>query len=521
MKLRLLLLDDNENDRGIFARELRKLGVEGEVTVVAVQGEADFLAELDREIPDAAILDAAFPQYTGIEALKAIRERAPDCPVILLTGSLTDEETAEWEEKGFDRAIIKDRPAQLRSAVKRQCERRALERIRREEDQKRVEKERHENRMEIIGSLGIGMAHDQRNKLNVVTLSTGPAAVLRNYLSDNPHALRILDQINSAGMSMAEMIDQLLEFARGTNGKKHKPLSAEFLVGQVVQVLRYRVDTLDKRVTLSYRVYPGTSNVMGNQTNLEQVLLNLCSNAIDAILPNSGEVLITAQNLTRPGKGIGHWVEFAVRDTGAGISAEILPKIFDLFFTTKPEGQGTGLGLHQVKGIVEDHGGEIEVETTPGKGSTFRVLLPFAMKDQAPPLPNPKPPRGNGEVLLLVDDEQTIRELTAEVLSSNGYRVIESADGREAISVFRSRPDIAVVLTDLMMPHMPGNVFAAAARAHRAGVKIVYLTGHGSNPGVKPEADAILPKPYSPDRLLATVRSVIDNPPSASSNSPA
>jgi CheY-like chemotaxis protein len=214
-------------------------------------------------------------------------------------------------------------------------------------------------------------------------------------------------------------------------------------------------------------------------------------------------------------------VVLSVRDTGAGIPADVLPHIFDPFFTTKGVGRGTGLGLAVVDGIVRQSGGHVEVETEPGRGTTFRVVLPRADGEagaEAGPAGRAAPPRGS-ETVLVAEDEPAVRELAAEVLRRSGYEVLEAADGAEALAVFRSHPGpIDLVVTDVVMPGGGGRVLAGRVEAERPGVRVLYLSGYADDPGVRDgEAGGgpFLQKPFTPHALAAKVREVLDAPPRA------
>jgi CheY-like chemotaxis protein len=278
-------------------------------------------------------------------------------------------------------------------------------------------------------------------------------------------------------------------------------------------------DTFPQNITVSGHVAADLWPVRGNATQLHQVLLNLCINARDA-MPGGGSLSLAADNMELneeearaiPNARPGAFAVLIVSDTGAGIPAEVLPKIFDPFFTTKPEGQGTGLGLSTIARIVKAHDGFITLQSQPGAGTIFEVYLPrFAEaaarsegKDAA------APPRGQGELILVADDEEAVRELLRRSLEDYGYRVMAVANGAEAVSLFKQKPgEVALLLSDQSMPVMDGREAVAAIRAMRADLPVVFLSGDGeggaTDAGGSREKVGYLSKPIELDGLLREV----------------
>jgi CheY-like chemotaxis protein len=264
--------------------------------------------------------------------------------------------------------------------------------------------------------------------------------------------------------------------------------------------------------------------VAGNPTQLHQVLMNLCLNARDA-MPTGGTLRIGLENFAvdadfagrNPGLAPGPHVVLTVRDSGTGIAPDILDKIFDPFFTTKTLGGGTGLGLSTVLGIVKSHGGIIHVASPVGEGAQFRVYLPAvpAVVIPAAGAAAPAPaPVGRGETILVVDDELAVRLVMRKLLEKNHYRVVEAADGREGLAVFRlHRATIAAVITDLLMPVLDGPAFIRELRAIDANVPVIAASGHLDGAEFPPEqraaVQAVLAKPYAVDALLECLHGVL------------
>jgi CheY-like chemotaxis protein len=265
--------------------------------------------------------------------------------------------------------------------------------------------------------------------------------------------------------------------------------------------------------------------VMGDPTQIHQVILNLCVNARDA-MPDGGTLTLTARNVTideqytamQPEAKPGSYVLLEVTDTGCGMTPEVAGRIFEPFFTTKGPGKGTGLGLATALGVVRNHGGFLEVKSAPGKGSTFRVHLP-AQAESTPPFPVPEslgaPPRGQGELILLAEDEATVRDVTRTTLEAFGYRVLPAEDGTQAIGLYAvNQSQVALVITDIMMPNMDGVALATALRRLDPNLRIIAVSGVDmEREGSRATAAGIghmLGKPYTAEALARKVRAVLD-----------
>ena len=294
---------------------------------------------------------------------------------------------------------------------------------------------------------------------------------------------RLLNILHTNAVRGSEMIKQVLSFARGVEGE-HIPLQPTHLIKEIVKIL---ADTMPKSIQITFSIDPDLWNVSGDATQLHQVLMNLCVNARDA-MPHGGKLRIEAESVeidehyarmyvdARPGK----YVSIAVVDTGLGIPEQNLTKIFDPFFTTKEYGQGTGLGLSTVAGIVRSHSGFVSVYSEIGRGTRFKVYLPaIESAHSAPAKPSQRDlPVGAGELILVIDDENAIREIAKETLSAFGYRAIIASDGAEAMAVFAAhKNEVKVVITDMMMPYMDGPATIRALRRLDPKVKIIATSG--------------------------------------------
>ena len=374
-------------------------------------------------------------------------------------------------------------------------------------------------RLESIGTLAGGIAHDLNNLLTPVLMGVG---LLKLSPADASTA-RVLDTIERSARRSTELVKQVLSFARGVAGERvtvHPGLIIRELEGMVR-------NTFPRNITFEARVDPDIWSVTGDPTQFNQVLLNLCVNARDA-MPDGGQLTLVARNVEHDAQSVslnrgaapGRHVVFDVTDTGCGIPSEIIERIFDPFFTTKEAGKGTGLGLSTTLGIVRSHGGFVQVRSEPGRGTTFSVHLPAppaAVVATAPVVEKRELPRGHGELVLLVDDESTVLTITRTTLESFGYKVLTAEDGVQAVGLFAAhRQEIAVVLTDMMMPVMDGTALIAALRRLDPGIRIIGASGLNSHAdavrGVIAGLDYFLTKPFTAETLLNMVAKVLAAP---------
>ncbi|HEV7404634.1 MAG TPA: PAS domain S-box protein [Chthoniobacteraceae bacterium] len=367
-------------------------------------------------------------------------------------------------------------------------------------------------RLEGIGTLASGVAHDLNNILSPILMSV---PLLEQALAGTRSAslVSIIEQSARRGTAI---VRQVLTFARGVEGERmcvqvhHLLREMEKMAGQ----------TFPRSITIRNTAPANLWPVIGDATQLQQVLLNFCVNARDA-MPTGGTLTLHAENLQidasfaamSPGAKPGPYLLIAVSDTGEGIPPEIVQKIFDPFFTTKEVGKGTGLGLSTVLGIVKSHGGFVSVDSAPGQGAVFKVFLPAdpgAAEAEAPP--ETVAPGGHGELILVVDDESSIRTVAETVLQGRGYRVLLAADGPEALALFAQHSaEIAAVLTDLAMPFLDGPTLIRALRKMKPGLPVIVSTGQGEKARISDLAvEVFLNKPYGADTLLRALHWAID-----------
>jgi DNA-binding response OmpR family regulator len=325
----------------------------------------------------------------------------------------------------------------------------------------------------------------------------------------SPNDEKILDVLESTTQRSAELMKQMLAFARGNDSGIYKVVTPEYLVGEIHAMLR---GTFPSNIRLQITTSAGTAHIRCDATQINQVLLNLAINARDA-MPDGGELTISAQNRTMHKEsplGLeGQFVCVTVRDTGKGIPPGVLPKIFEPFFTTKHIG-GTGLGLAMVKTLIAAHGGAVDVASGTS-GTTFSVYLPVASEGAKR---KTELFDGKGNTVLLVDDTEFVRKWCALLLEEANYKVVEAACGTEAMNLFVTHPTIDVLVTDVGLPLLSGPQLARNCRDLVRDLKVIYITGIDSG-GVPrdPEAFATLQKPFSRETMLSTLQSVFRDSP--------
>jgi two-component system cell cycle sensor histidine kinase/response regulator CckA len=389
------------------------------------------------------------------------------------------------------------------------------ERNRAEADRQALEHRlRQSERLESLGQLASGIAHDFNNLLSAIMNYAAFAA----EGTEKPEVRADVQQIQSAAERAARLTRQLLTFARREPAQA-QPLDLAAIVDDIRNLLSRSIGA---HIELIIELATDVPDIVADRGQVEQVLLNLAINARDA-MPGGGSLTITTSLAEldeaycgiHPGARPGRYAELAVADTGTGISAEVVSHIFDPFFTTKPEGLGTGLGLSTVYGIITSAGGSISLDSEPGAGTTFRLYFPVATSvaasaaaeaaDQAKPQA-----MGNGQTILVVDDEPGVLASAARILRGNGYATLEAASYEQAITLAETS-ELQLLLTDSVMPRMSGAALADRITGLRPGVPVLYMTGYG--PGAAPggsDPAARIQKPFTAQTLLQAVQQALN-----------
>ncbi len=372
-------------------------------------------------------------------------------------------------------------------------------------------------KLESIGRLAGGIAHDFNNLLTVIL--SGTESLQREIGQGLPPNLEVVEEIGSAGEPARDLTRRLLAFAR-RQVIAPVPLDLNTVMRSSERLLRR---SLGEDVQLVVNLQPALWAVRCDPSQIEQVILNLAVNARDAI-PNGGELTIETANIEvdeslpdlHPWMRARSYVRLAVRDSGHGMSADVLAHVFEPFFTTKPVGKGTGLGLATVYGIVKQNEGDILVDSAPGKGTAFEILLP-RFPDAALAAAQPLAPVGSSrgtETVLVVEDDPQVRDVTARAIRAGGYHVLVATDGRDALNVVAHEQGVRLLVTDVIMPGMSGREVADQLRCRYPELRVLYVSGYTQDAiaqrGVLEARVDFLPKPFTASVLLGRVRAVLD-----------
>ncbi len=369
-------------------------------------------------------------------------------------------------------------------------------------------------RLDSIGTLAGGIAHDLNNILAPIMLGMG---MLRDRMTDD-ESREILETISTSAGRGAEMVSQVLSFARGQEGKRSE-IAPAALISDVVRIAR---DTLPKNIEIITEVAADLPPVLVDPTQCHQVLLNLCVNARDAMLNggtlrlSAGAVTVSAHRDVPGDLADGIYIVIHVEDSGDGIPAHLLDKIFDPFFTTKDPGKGTGLGLSTSLTIVRSHGGLMRVDSEPGRGTRFDVYLPVAPKPSIALTKGTSAavPRGEGQTVLVVDDEESVRRVLKSTLERAGYQVLQAENGKEALTIYHaSSASIAAVLIDMTMPVLGGMPTMRELVKMNPGVRLIAASGIHENEklakSIGTQVTRFLAKPFTSEMLLRAVAEAV------------
>jgi PAS domain S-box-containing protein len=377
---------------------------------------------------------------------------------------------------------------------------------------------REAQKMEAVGTLAGGIAHDFNNLLQIVLGFSDLLLMGKNRQSREYEGLR---SIRDAARRGSDLVNQILAFSRKVETDP-RPIDLNDVIEKVERLLRR---TIPKMIHVEVQLDQGLKKVLADPGQIEQILINLAINAKDA-MPEGGRISIGTNSVTLddhyckicPEVQRGDYVRLVVSDTGHGMTKEVLDRIFEPFFTTKPLGQGTGLGLAMVFGLVKIQGGHITCQSESGKGTTFEIYLPAMEMEMGPDLSmSGEIPALGTETILLVDDEELIRNWGAEVLSNAGYTVITAGDGREALDLYRMKRDsISLIILDLVMPRLGGKQCLEEFVSIDKTAKVLVASGFSIDELTRTflleRVKGIVKKPFEVTALLKAVRSALDNP---------
>lgn len=518
--MKILHLEDSPYDADLIRTYLRRDFPDAQIHTVS--NREDFVAQLSSTKPDLVLSDFTLASFNGMEALAIARDQAGDVPFIFVSGTIGEDRAIEALKAGASDYIIKDRPKRLASAIKRAIRETQERRQRRAAEEQFLRAQRLEN----IGMLAAGIAHDFNNVLAPILL----AAPLLRDRTTNPDELSILNNIERSAERGAGLVRQILGFAQGIRGAP-QDFQLKHLVRDLLSVLE---PTLPTNIRIESNLGRDLWTVCANPTHVHQVLMNLCVNARDA-MPAGGVLHVQVENEVidelhaaaikhgRPGA----FIRIQIEDTGTGIPPEVIERMWEPFFTTKAVGHGTGLGLSTVRGIVEEHHGFIHVDTEVGRGTRFDVYLPATRGASAvaEPARHTAVPRGHGELILVVDDDPNVRDVTAATLVHNGYKVLVAQDGTDGLAQFVSKIlEVRLIVTDIKMPNLDGIALAKIVRGLSPTTRILTITGVADENDRAEAArlsGAVLTKPFSSSQLLIAIDQLLTAPAPALPPAPA
>lgn len=514
--IHILLVDDDEDDYLITQDLLADIGDNR----YALDWVATYEAALDRiaqNVHDIYLVDFRLGKFSGLELLRWAVANGCKAPVILLTGQGDHQVDLEAMEAGAADYLVK---GQINPQILERSIRYAVERYRAQAERLKLEAElRQAQKMEAIGHMAGGIAHDFNN---VLTAILSYASLARRHVPPDHPVYSKLVGIEESSQRAANLTHQLLAFAR-RQVVAPRVLNLNEVVLNLDKLLRRLINADIELVTL-----PGQnlSLVKVDPGQVEQVMVNLVVNARDA-MPDGGKLTIRTENKVLTPQYAhqhvdvmpGEYVCLSVTDTGMGMTDEVKARIFDPFFTTKEPGKGTGLGLATCYGIVKQNGGHIQVESRPGRGTTFHIFLPAVAVSEADRVvsePMTLLPQGE-ESILLVEDEPVVRQIVTELLEQQGYTVYTAVNGEDALRLLESNEiprQVDLLLTDIVMPRLTGTALADKVRGRYPELKIIFMSGYADESLVKQGTlevgTAFIQKPFTLEVLARKIRQVLD-----------
>jgi signal transduction histidine kinase len=510
--LRVLIVEDSPADAELMLRALRSGGFEP--LHQRVDTAVGMRAALERQPWDVVLSDYVMPGFDALGALALLKERSPGVPFIVVSGSVGEDTAVAAMKAGATDYLMKDRLQRLAPAVTRVLAESGVERERRRLEEQLLQSQK----MEAVGQLAAGVAHDFNNVLTAVLGST------ELLLLDTPAGSNTREEIEiirDAATRAQDLIRQLLAFS-ARQVLQPVVLDLNALVDNVRKMLRRLIG---EDIALGSTLAPDLGRVRADPGQLEQVLVNLAVNARDA-MPAGGRLTLTTANADveppPPGAGAGgpvppgRYVVLQVTDTGSGMDAMTQARIFEPFFTTKPRGRGTGLGLATVYGIVRQSDGHVAVASAPGAGTTFRIYLPRVEAPLAVATPPQAPAATAGSgTILLAEDERLVRVLARKVLEQAGYSVLVAEGGAQALELARGHNGVIdLLVTDVVMPEMSGRELVRRLLQERPAIRVLYMSGYSDEAvaqhGVLDVGTSFIAKPFTPTTLAAKVREVLE-----------
>src|SRR5580704_1308539 len=509
--VRLLLVEDNEDDAVLIANQLRRGGIE--VSYERVDTAEGLLASLSGGTPDLVISDCEMPAFDSQEALRLLRDGTVNVPFIVVSGQIGEEAAADLMRAGAQDFVLKNDLARLAPAVQRELR---SAKGRREEAKERgaLERQLHQtDRLDSLGQLAGGIAHDFNNLLGVIN---GYAEFVLAELPAGHPCRRDVASIEQAALQAAALTRQLLIFSK-LQPAEPETLDLNAVVTDTEHLLRR---TIGEDIDIVMRLEPDLGGVTIDRNRLEQISLDLVVNA-RAAMPDGGRLTIQTttssehdQSWTGPRVAPGRFVRIRCTDTGCGMPPEVALRAFEPFFTTKGMGKGSGLGLATVYGAVTEAGGTVTLWSEPGVGTRVTIYLPWAPIEATPAAAVRDVHRGRGERILVVEDNDGLREIATRILTRAGYKVTAAAARDEALRVSEDKDiGLDLVLTDVIMPGISVRDFIGAVHAARPGLPVVLMSGYATDRARAgdslPDSFPMLTTPFQADTLLRQVSTTL------------
>ncbi len=510
--LNILVIEDCQADFLMVERHLKQNGLSAVCCRVDTLGALK--ESIDRGGWDLVLADYSVPQLSFQENLSLLRGAHPDLPVIMVTGTVGEEKAVELLKLGACDFVLKGNLARLVPAIERSL----MDTSERKGKRAVEEQYRQAQRMEAVGQLAGGVAHDFNNILQAIF---GYSHLILTHAGDNEPVKRYVEELMKASNRAADLTRSLLAFSR-----KQAVTLAVIELNEVIQgnetfLRRLIREDIELRIICSGE----PSTILADRGQIEQVFMNLVANGRDA-MPNGGRLSIETQTVTLNQEFIeshgygtaGEYCSFSVSDSGVGMDKETQSQIFEPFFTTKEQGSGTGLGLSMAYGIVKKHNGFITVYSEPGRGTIFKIYLPSVRASAlagSAEVPAIASPRGGTETILVGEDDDALRRLSKNVLGHYGYRVIEAVDGQDAVDKFVEYGEsIDLVILDAIMPKKNGKQACDEMRKIRPALQVLFVSGYTRDVFTDGHLfdgnTGFIQKPVSPDVLLARVREMLD-----------
>lgn len=508
-KLRILHLEDSIPDSELIRHMLVAEGIDCEIKRRDTREQ--FLEDLQKKDFDLIFADCTVPQFSGLHALELARKFAPEIPFIFVSGTIGEDSAIESLRNGATDYVLKHRLSRLVPAV-----RRAIAEANEKAKSLRMEERLTQSqRLEAVGTLAGGVAHDFNN---ILTIIKGHSMLLPMECDQPERIKAIANTIDRAAGRGTELISQLMAFARKSDGS-FTSVNLNERLRDITSMLR---EAMSRNIVFELQLDETLPEVHADPGQVDRVIINLATNARDA-MPNGGKIIFStnrAQGSEVPmhtGPETAAYLRLGVTDTGTGMDEATRQHIFEPFFTTKPRGKGTGLGMPVVYGLMQSHNGLIDVKSELGKGTSIYLFFPIPtglIQHQVEPPKEASQQVNGSETILVVDDESDVRYFVEVILQARGYNIISAGDAEEALEVLKTRPDIQLIFSDVGLPKLDGFALSNHAREINPHLKTILTSGYGDSSlktkMVERGIEGFLAKPYDAATLLQTIRAVLD-----------